>query len=74
MCITVESRIAPACQRHVPNYWIVDLDARLVERWASNDGRAELIRQTLDWRPSGATTSFELDLTSYFAEIFLVAQ
>jgi len=61
----------PAYQRHVPEYWAVDLDARLVERWASSDERAALITQTLYWRPPGATTSFELDLPLYFAEIFL---
>ena len=60
-----------AYQRHVPEYWVVDLDARLVERWASHDDRAQLITQTLDWRPAGATTVFALDLPSYFAEIFL---
>lgn len=61
----------PAYQRHVPEYWVVDLDARLVERWESNDERAQLITQKLRWRPAGATASFELDLPSYFAEIFL---
>lgn len=61
----------PAYQRHVPEYWVVDLDARLVERWTSNDERAELITQTLEWRAAGAATSFELELPSYFAEIFL---
>jgi Uma2 family endonuclease len=24
----------PAYQRHVPEYWVVDLDARLIERWS----------------------------------------
>lgn len=61
----------PAYQRTVPVYWVVDLDARLVECWASNDERAQLITRTLDWRPAGATASFALNLPSYFAEIFL---
>ena len=61
----------PAYQRHVPEYWVVDLDARLVERWASNDERAALITQTLRWHPAGTTAPFELELPSYFAEIFL---
>jgi Uma2 family endonuclease len=61
----------PAYQRHVPEYWVVDLDARLVERWTSNDERAALITRTLDWLPAGASTPFQLDLPRYFAEIFL---
>jgi Uma2 family endonuclease len=60
-----------AYQRHVPAYWVVDLDARLVERWTSDDDRSTLITQTLAWHPAGASTSFELDLPSYFAEISL---
>ena len=61
----------PPYQRHVPEYWVVDLDARLVERWAPSDERAELLTETLRWRPPAATTAIELDLPSYFAEIFL---
>jgi len=61
----------PAYQRNVPEYWVVDLDARLFERWTPNDKRAELVTNTLEWRPPGAATSFELDLPAYFAEIFL---
>ena len=64
----------PAYQRHVPEYWIVDLDARLVERWAPNDERAELITEALHWHPPGATTAFELGLPNYFAEIFLESE
>src|SRR4051812_44015177 len=61
----------PAYQRHVPEYWVVDLDAGLVERWAPNDEWPQLITQTLAWRPAQASSSFALDLPTYFAEIFL---
>lgn len=61
----------PAYQRHVPEYWVVDLDARLIERWTPDDERAALLTETLVWRPAGASTSFELELQSYFSEIFL---
>jgi Uma2 family endonuclease len=61
----------PAYQRHVPEYWVVDLDARLVERWLPNDDRPALITETLAWRPAGASTSFALELPIYFAEIYL---
>jgi len=64
-------RKRPAYQRHVPDYWIVDLDARLIERWMPDDDRAALITETLAWLPAGASTSFQLDLPRYFAEIFI---
>ena len=63
-------RKRPLYQRHVPDYWIVDLDARLIERWRSGDERPELVTQTLSWHPAGATTAFELELPGYFESVF----
>ena len=57
-------------QRHVPQYWIIDLDARLIERWLPGDERPELITETLSWHPTGATTAFVLDLPAYFESVF----
>lgn len=61
----------PGYQRHVPEYWVVDLDARLIERWTPSDERAQLVTQTLVWHPVGASNLFHLDLPRYFAEVFL---
>jgi len=61
----------PAYQRHVPDYWVVDLDARLIERWTPRDERPSLITETLVWQPAAASTALQLDLRTYFAEIFL---
>jgi Uma2 family endonuclease len=61
----------PEYQRHVPEYWVVDLDARLVERWEPRDERPELVTQTLVWLPTAASAPFQLTLSRYFAEIFL---
>jgi Uma2 family endonuclease len=57
-------------QRHVPEYWIVDLDARLFERWRPGDERPEIATETLEWRPASATEPFRLDLIRYFAQVF----
>lgn len=54
-------------QRHVPEYWIVDLDARLIECWRPGDSRPEILRSTAEWRPSGTTGAFALDLPELFA-------
>src|SRR2546422_6517563 len=37
----------------VTEYWIVDLDARLVERWRPDDERPEILRERLEWREKG---------------------
>jgi Uma2 family endonuclease len=63
-------RKRPLYQRHVPDYWIVDLDARLFERWAPSDERPELLTDTLVWHPMDATAPFTMDVSSYFAAIF----
>ena len=60
----------PHYQRHVPEYWIVDLDARLFERWRPGDERPEIVTEMLEWYPAGATEPFRLDLIRYFAEVF----
>ena len=56
-------------QRHVPEYWIIDLDAALFERWRSRDERPEILRERIEWQPAGAFTPFELDLASFFARV-----
>lgn len=54
-------------QRHVSEYWIVDLDARLIERWRPGDVRPEILREALEWRPAGSTSALSLDLPAFFA-------
>jgi Uma2 family endonuclease len=60
----------PHYQRYVPEYWIIDLDARLFERWRPGDDRPEIVAETLEWAPAGSTDPFRLDLTRYFAEVY----
>jgi Uma2 family endonuclease len=60
----------PHYQRHVPEYRIIDLDARLLERWRPGDDRPETVAETLEWAPAGSTEPLQLDLTRYFAEVF----
>jgi len=53
----------------VPEYWIVDLDARLVERWRPIDDRPEVITATLVWHPDPAIAPLEIDLPAFFSRI-----
>ena len=53
----------------VAEYWIVDLDGRLVERWRPADERPELLAETLDWRPVGTAEPLTLDLPRFFADV-----
>lgn len=60
----------PKYQQHVPEYWIVDLDARLFERWTPNDVRPEILTTVLEWHPSGAPEPLRLDVVEYFEAVF----
>jgi Uma2 family endonuclease len=53
----------------VAQYWIVDLDARLIERWRPDDARPEMADERLDWSlPGGAAGT--LDVRRYFATVW----
>ncbi len=57
-------------QRNVPEYWIIDTEPRLVERWLPGDQHAEILRDHLTRRPLGAATPFVMDLQAFFAKIY----
>lgn len=56
-------------QEHADEYWIVDLDARRVERWRPEDSRPEVLDVVLEWRPAGAGRALVLDLPEFFGEV-----
>jgi len=60
----------PAYQRNrVPEYWVLDDRARLIERWRPEDERPEIVSELLTWHPDGATEPFTLELGAFFAEV-----
>ena len=56
-------------QRQGIEYWIVDLDARIVERWRPGDERPEIVTGRLEWRLPEIENALEIDLESFFAEV-----
>ena len=53
----------------VAEYWIVDLDARAIERSTPNEPRPEVLVESLEWYPEGATEPLVIDLVAYFARV-----
>ncbi len=56
-------------QRAAIEYWIVDLDARLVERWRPGRERPEVATERLLWRPERSQAALSLDLIAFFREV-----
>ena len=56
-------------QRYGVEYWIVDLDARLVERWTPDADRPEIAIESITWQPTGITAPLIIQLDALFAEI-----
>ena len=53
----------------VRDYWIVDLDARLIERWRQGDQRPEIVTESLIWQPVAGVPALEVDLPRFFAGV-----
>lgn len=53
----------------VAEYWIIDLDSRIIERYTPSDLRPEILSERLEWAPLGATDPLVIDLTDYFAKV-----
>jgi Uma2 family endonuclease len=55
-------------REEVREYWIVDLDSRLVERWRPGDERPEILRDRLEWKVEGAREPLVIELESLFGD------
>jgi Uma2 family endonuclease len=55
--------------QRIPEYWIIDGDARLVERWRPDDERPEILVDSLTWRPRADIAPLVIELPDYFAGV-----
>ena len=53
---------------HVEEYWVVDTDARAIERWRPEQTTPELVRESLVWLPRGGEP-LVLDVAALFDRI-----
>jgi Uma2 family endonuclease len=56
-------------RERVPEYWIVDLDARLIERWHADDQRPEIVTERIEWRAHPGQPALIIELAEYFREV-----
>jgi Uma2 family endonuclease len=53
----------------IEEYWIVDPDARQVQRWRPDDMRPEVLDESIEWHPSPANEPLRIDLVAMFIEV-----
>jgi Uma2 family endonuclease len=53
----------------VPEYWIVDLEARLIERSTPASEAVDVLTERLVWHPDGAREPFSMDVEQYFRDV-----
>ena len=54
----------------VPDYWIVDLDAPIVERWTPERSTPLVEANRFEWMPDGAQASLAVDVADLFDRIW----
>lgn len=53
----------------VAEYWIVDPEARLIERWRRGEERPQVCRESLEWQPVPGVAPLYVDVGALFAEL-----
>jgi len=56
-------------QRQGVEYWIVDLDARVIERWVPGEDRPQILAERLEWAPPAASEPLMIDLERFFEKL-----
>ncbi len=56
-------------EQGVDEYWLLDLEDRSIERWRPGAEFPETIRDTISWRVTPTSASFDLDLPAFFASV-----
>jgi Uma2 family endonuclease len=53
----------------VAEYWVVDIDARIVERWMPSASTPAVEQATLTWMPGGAAQPLQINVADFFARV-----
>jgi Uma2 family endonuclease len=56
-------------QRQGIEYWIVDLDSQIIERWQKNDERPEVLTQTIAWQTPVMPAAGVIDVATFFRNV-----
>jgi Uma2 family endonuclease len=54
----------------VAEYWLVDLEARVVERWLHGDARPTVHDDVVEWKPSTVREPLAIHLPAFFKRVW----
>lgn len=54
----------------VPEYWVMDLDAWVIEQWTPGQESPMIVRDVLVWQPESANEALRLDVAALFDELW----
>jgi Uma2 family endonuclease len=54
----------------VDEYWAVDVDARMIERWRPQSATPDVVRGSFDWLPAGADEPLQVNVAALFRTIW----
>lgn len=54
----------------VPEYWMVDAETRVLERWLPSSRTAEVLRDAIVWQPVEDFAPLEIDLGQMFRRVY----
>ena len=60
-------------EKGVPEYWIVDADARTIERRRLNDLPVEMLTESIAWTPDPDVPALVIELPGYFDRVHGIA-
>jgi Uma2 family endonuclease len=55
-------------QNGVPEYWVVNSDARNISRWVGRDDPGEVLSRTISWHAAAMAEPLVIDIPELFEE------
>ncbi len=56
-------------QQGIPEYWIVDIDARIIERWRPSSPHCERHATVFHWQPVATHPPLQINVVQYFRTV-----
>ena len=56
-------------EERIPQYWIVDIEGSVVERWVPDDSRPEILSDAITWQPRPGLAPLNIDLPTFFRTV-----